>query len=320
MSLRTRRRAFTLIELLVVIAIIAILIALLVPAVQKVRAAAARTQCGNNLHNIGLALHNFHDTYKRFPPGVDYVYPYYYWSWMAEMMPFFDQAALWKQADAWARIGGSSDPAYHYWPWGGFWLSPMTAANPALVQIVPTLICPADNRQTFQLPGSQWGGNGNVAFTGYMGNAGSNQGNESYNGSGRSTGMLYWTSQVRMNEVMDGTSNTLLVGERPPSVDLYYGWWFAGAGWDGSGVGDVIMGARATNYAGAIGCGANYVGFQNGNIKQPCDQAHYWSMHDGGANFLFADGSVRFLSYGANAVLQQLSTRNGNDPVDITSY
>src|SRR5262249_14750026 len=103
MSQRPRRGAFTLIELLVVIAIIAILIALLVPAVQKVRAAAARTQCINNLKNIGLALHNYHDTYKYFPTafynsGAQTKWEYV--SWMTRILPFVDQQPLYNQVDA----------------------------------------------------------------------------------------------------------------------------------------------------------------------------------------------------------------------------
>src|SRR5262249_20575983 len=133
-------------------------------------------------------------------------------------------------------------------------------------------------------------------------------------------GILYWTSKVRIADVTDGTSNTLLVGERPPSVDLYYGWWFAGAGWDGSGEGDVVLGARAYNYAASIGCPASSVGFQQGDLKNPCDQAHFWSLHIGGANFLFADGSVRFLTYSANSILPALCSRNGGEVFDMSSY
>src|SRR5262245_1589988 len=111
-----RRSGFTLIELLVVIAIIGVLFSLLWPAVQKVREAANRTSCVNNLKQIGLALHNYHDTFKRFPPSLDEaLYPpgngspragwTPYWSWLAYIMPFIEQDNLWNQAYAWAQKG-----------------------------------------------------------------------------------------------------------------------------------------------------------------------------------------------------------------------
>ncbi len=121
-------------------------------------------------------------------------------------------------------------------------------------------------------------------------------------------------------QITDGTSNTILVGERPPSVDLIYGWWFAGAGWDGSGVGDVVLGAREYGYASAMGCSAAYVGLQPGTIQNPCDQVHFWSMHTSGANFLMADGSARFVKYGGNTILPQMATIAGGEAVDATQF
>jgi prepilin-type N-terminal cleavage/methylation domain-containing protein/prepilin-type processing-associated H-X9-DG protein len=326
MAVRNRRRAFTLIELLVVIAIIAVLIGLLLPAVQKVRGAAARTQCANNLKQMGLALHNYHDANGSLPAGVAYVYPYYYWSWMAQMMPYYEQDNLWKQADGWARSGNPTGYPCHWWPWGDSWDSPQTPPNPALGVIVKTLICPADGRQDMTLSGQAGMYPGSsIAFTGYLGVAGI-QGDETFEtntkgqSDGQSQGILYWTSTTRLTDITDGTSTTLLVGERPPSADLQYGWWFAGAGYDGSGLGDVVLGARSYRYAAAHGCPASSVGLQPGTINNPCDQVHFWSMHTGGANFLLGDGSVRFLSYSANTVLPQLSTRNGGEVVDESSY
>jgi prepilin-type N-terminal cleavage/methylation domain-containing protein len=329
--LRLRKKSgFTLIELLVVIAIIAVLIGLLVPAVQKVRTAAARIQCQNNLRQIAIAVHNFHDSYEKMPEGVFYPNAanygtgseetcYCYWSWLAQILPYVEQEPLYKQADKWAHTTdgqgngwpNASNPQY-WWPWGDFWTSPpfQTAQpNPALGESIPIYTCPSDPRSLraqFEPPFNM-----TVAFTSYLGVGGtsgdySNQPNN---------GVFYWQSTTRLTDITDGTSNTFMVGERPPSVDLAYGWWFAGAGYDGSGTGDVILGARETGYAASLGCPASYAQYKDGNITDPCDQVHFWSLHTGGSNFALADASVRWVSYAANPQIPALVTRNGGETV-----
>jgi prepilin-type processing-associated H-X9-DG protein len=228
---------------------------------------------------------------------------------MAQLMPFVEQDNLDKQADAYARRDFGNPTRFSWWPWGDFWTTPQFATaqpNPALSVRLDVFACPSDERA---LQATYLVGDGlTVAFTTYEGVSGS--------GNRLNDGILYWRSTTRLIDVTDGTSNTLVIGERPPSADLQYGWWFAGSGWDNRGAGDVLLGARETSAAAFLGCPAGKVGLQAGNVNDPCDQLHFWSLHPGGANFALADGSVRFVSYRANNVLPALCTRSGGEIVN----
>ena len=131
-------------------------------------------------------------------------------------------------------------------------------------------------------------------------------------------GVLFSGSQVRFADVTDGTSSTLLAGERPPSPDFWLGWWYASGAADGSG--DTTLGVREMN-GGRVqftsSCPKGPYAFVDGKVDQQCDAFHFWSLHSGGANFAFCDGSVRFLTYSANAVLPALATRAGGEVVTL---
>lgn len=147
-----------------------------------------------------------------------------------------------------------------------------------------------------------------VALTSYLGVSGLDY--------SAKDGVLYQDSRVRIADVLDGTSNTLLFGERPPSADYQFGWWYAGTGQQLTGSADVILGVRELNImpivAGSV-CGPGRYQFGPSSPSDPCAWYHYWSLHAAGASFAMSDGSVRFVRYEAARTLPALASRAGGE-------
>jgi prepilin-type N-terminal cleavage/methylation domain-containing protein/prepilin-type processing-associated H-X9-DG protein len=279
------RAGFTLIELLVVIAIIAILIALLIPAVQKVREAAARLQCQNNMKQIALACHDFHGAYKHFPWMLDAQNQGL--GWMVGILPYLEQQQLYD--------------------------------NFSHAPTVPLFLCPSDPRMNQVDTNYGWG------MTDYVGVAGYDTSDSSQ----AHLGIIQYTQQVTITQVSDGTSNTILVAERPFSVDFWWGWWAQRS------IGDNIWGSvqnitgdslfstsqknHFTGFNGGTPCPAGPYYFGNGphDVNNSCSVNQFWSCHPGGGNFALADGSVRWVEYSGALMIVDASTYAGGESTQI---
>ncbi|MBI5759378.1 MAG: DUF1559 domain-containing protein [Planctomycetales bacterium] len=284
-----RVRGFTLIELLVVIAIIAILIALLLPAVQQARESARRTQCQNHLKQIGLALHNYHDQHLAFPMGSSRNGGAGAWGWSARLLPQLEQITTYNlcnfEVTDCCIYNRSRQIATPRLP---------DAGSTALV----VLACPSDPQSLTLLPHASPNAYpcGDLFAGNYLGVSGDRE----FGCAGTTTGngMLYSLSSVRFKHVADGTSQTMIVGERGLPVDRVWGWSICG-------------GTECEQYIGTeLGLSpGKKAPFTAGIIER------FWSWHPGGAYFLFADGRVQMLNYSIDyATYTGLSTRAGNEP------
>ncbi len=286
------RSGFTLLELLVVISILGLLAGLTLSGVQRVRASAARAHCANQMRQIGLALHQYHHANGRLPAGTSGpadAMPFA--AWPTRLLPYLEQSSAWTEIEAaFYREKDFLEIPPHRW----------------LTQSMPPFACAADGRAAVPgiLPsGAQRG------LTSYLGVEGIN--------SFRRDGLFFLDSAVRLADITDGASNTLAIGERPPSATFVLGWWYGGWGMDQTGSGDAVLGVRAKNN-GEYGpdCPTGPYRFQPGRVDDPCSAFRFWSLHTGGANFLLADGSVMFLRFEADDLLPARATRSGGDAID----
>jgi prepilin-type N-terminal cleavage/methylation domain-containing protein/prepilin-type processing-associated H-X9-DG protein len=317
---RHARRAFTLIELLVVIAIIAILIGLLLPAVQKVREAAARMSCSNNLKQIGLACHNFENSNGFFPPGINLPisrasgavfptnflvtsgivgqppFPNQFGSWLMYILPYVEQDNIQKNMNFHVREYGNCN-----------------GPNSIGAQIIKIYLCPSDTLTQLVSTYTTGGVTYYFGMNSYLGNGGTRSW---YVSNMTNDGVLYINSKTTFNSILDGTANTFLAGERYHKDPAYTqittlgGWAWANynAGQD---------------YLGSTCVPLNFLlppGTQTGYPNYPEDDrvAAFGSGHTNGANFVFCDGSVHFLTtsgVGSLPNYQALSTRAGGEVI-----
>ena len=298
-----RRRGFTLVELLVVIAIIGILIALLLPAVQAAREAARRASCSNNLKQIGLGLHMYHDTFRRLPPGwwgfdPSTYEPHWFglpgWAWSAAILPYMEQTAV-------------QESLVHF-------DLPITdpANDQARVTAIKTYRCPSDDGpQTFPLQnGAPCVGTSpsfpvELATSNYIGVFGTldyhdvcDPGGSAFNGC-QGDGTFILNRGMRFADIRDGTSNTLVVGERSSK--------WAPSTW----LGVVTCGEHAPARVTGIAL------FPPNSEKEEEHYSHnFSSWHPSGTQFLAADGSVKLIAETIDTpTYHALSTRAAGDIV-----
>jgi prepilin-type processing-associated H-X9-DG protein len=296
-----RHKAYTLIETLTVIGILGVLIGLLLPAVQMVRDAANRASCQNNLKQLALGLNNYCATHGRFPGNgwsysvMDTSKKEIYFSWMTNILPQMGEDSAWQNSMSALELDLD------------------TLRNPP--HVVSALMfkffqCAADGRLNKIQDTTYYG---KQTFTSYVGiHSGLGIRRRDKDSFYFEPGLFSSAGGTSTAEITDGTSQTVAVAERPPPDDFSAGVWYSARPLGGVGP-DAVMDYWGPQIGGGCGGGP----FGPGRLDNPCDRAHLWSLHRGGANFAFVDGSVRYLPYTASPIVNALCTISGGEIVEF---
>ncbi|QDT66515.1 DUF1559 domain-containing protein [Calycomorphotria hydatis] len=315
------RRGFTLVELLVVIAVVSTLIAILLPAIQQAREAARRSECKNNLKQLGLALHNYHDNFGRFPPGhANDTWQRWQGSgnhggWLSRLLPFIDEVNLYNSLHP-HNVDLSVTPD----------------GRPAYEIVLPQLICPSDNHNGVWTGSQSYPADQLRAISNYSASMGSQHNTPigcathlNYFGTGpdsrnddptqsldRLSGVIgHVAVSAAIRDITDGTSNTIVFGEVRPACSNHVrrGWLAANSLYTGTGVAINFNTCEGEQGSG-LGCHAH--------AGQWATSQGFKSIHSGGCQFTLCDGSVRFISENINMVTyQQLGDRRDGQVVGV---
>jgi prepilin-type N-terminal cleavage/methylation domain-containing protein/prepilin-type processing-associated H-X9-DG protein len=297
------RRGFTLIELLVVIAIIGVLVGLLLPAVQKVREAAARTQCSNNLKQIGLALHSYHDRSNTFPPGYCDVAPWPQddqgpgWGWASFLLADVEQANLQNQINYAVNVG-----------------SPAPSSALTRNVFLKVFQCPSDPNSATVFTVTDGGANTWTLAHGSYVACNGNDGVDDNSTPPHTGAFVRSVVGFRIAEIQDGLSNTFFVGERCTTMS-----WST---WAGAPTGALDPSVRSPgDFSAASALVLGHCGPHLPNDRIVTDADAMSSGHTSGVQFLFGDGSVHSISNGiAQPVYDALATRAGGEVVNGNAY